>query len=91
MNANVATNPTTPFKFYPNPNQGTLFVQVNDPDKNNWDLQISDMVGKVLYQQNFATIDLLLGIELPKNISRGFYIISLQNGNTVHKQVFIRE
>ena len=91
LNANVATNPTTPFKFYPNPNQGTLFVQVNDPAKNNWDLQISDMVGKVLYQQNFATIDLLLGIELPKNISRGFYIISLQNGNTAHKQVFIRE
>ncbi len=91
LNANVGTSPTTKFNLYPNPNQGTLFVQVNHPNITNWDLQISDMLGKVIYEQNFATLDLLLGIELPKNISRGFYIIFLKNGETAHKQVFIRE
>jgi hypothetical protein len=49
------------------------------------------MLGQVIYEENFTTVDLLLGIELPKNISRGFYIISLKNGETAHKQVFIRE
>lgn len=91
LNASVDTNPSIGYKIYPNPNNGTLYVKVNSGNNTTWNLQISDMLGKILYAQPFNTIDLLMGIELPANISRGFYIISLSNENDAYKQVFIRE
>lgn len=92
LNASVDTNPNKKFVFYPNPNQGTVYVQINDNSSNNlWDFQISDMLGKILYAEAFNSVDLLMGIKLPENISRGFYIISLSNKENAFKQVFIKE
>ncbi len=91
LNASIDTNPSVAYKIYPNPNKGTLYVKINSGNNSTWNLQISDMLGKILYAQPFNTIDLLMGIELPANISRGFYIISLSSENDAYKQVFIRE
>ncbi len=91
LNASVDTSPSVDYNIYPNPNNGTLYVKVKSGNNTTWNLQISDMLGKILYAQPFNTIDLLMGIELPANISRGFYIISLSSENDAYKQVFIRE
>jgi serine protease AprX len=91
LNASIDTNPNKSFKLYPNPNTGTLYIDVNNGNNQQWNLQVLDIMGKILYSQPFSTIELLMGIELPANISRGFYIISLSTEKDSFKQVFIRE
>lgn len=91
LNASVDTNPKNTYKLFPNPNKGTLYIDVNNGNNRTWNLQISDALGKILYANTFNTLELMMGIELPPNISRGFYIISLSTEQDAYKQVFIRE
>jgi hypothetical protein len=91
LNASVDTNPSASYRIYPNPNKGTLYIKSSSGNTILWSLEISDMLGKIIYTSTFNTIDLLMGIELPANISRGFYILSLSSNNDAYKQVFIRE
>ena len=91
LNASVDSNPKSNYIIYPNPTKGSLFINVNNGNNRQWDLIISDPIGKILYQNKFSTVELLLGIDLPANISKGFYIISLKTENDSFKQIFIKE
>ena len=91
LNASVENTSKNTYKVYPNPSTNTLFINVNNGNNRVWDFQISDALGKVLYAREFDTVELLMGIELPPNISKGFYIISLSTENDSFKQVIIKE
>lgn len=91
LNASIDSNPSSNYVIYPNPTKGSLFINVNNGNNRQWDLIIADPIGKILYQNKFSTVELLLGIDLPANISKGFYIISLKTENDSFKQVFIKE
>jgi len=91
LNASTGSVTSKKYKIYPNPSTNTLFIDVNNGNNRVWALQISDALGKILYESNFNTIELMMGIELPPNISRGFYIISLSTENDSFKQVIIKE
>lgn len=91
LNASVETSTNKKYKLYPNPSNTTIYIDVNNGNNRVWKLQISDPLGKVLYSNNFSTIDLLMGIELPANISRGFYIVSVSTDNDSFKQIIIKE
>ena len=91
LDASVENTSKNTYKVYPNPSTNTLFINVNNGNNRVWDFQISDALGKVLYAREFDTVELLMGIELPPNISKGFYIISLSTENDSFKQVIIKE
>lgn len=91
LNASVESTSKNKYKIYPNPSNNTIYIDVNNGNNRMWDLQICDPLGKVLYSNSFSTIDLMMGIEIPANISRGFYIISVSTENDSFKQVIIKE
>ena len=91
LNASTGTNVSNKYKIYPNPSTSTLFIDVNNGNNRVWTLQISDALGKILAESDYNTIELMMGIELPANISKGFYIISLSTENDSFKQVIIKE
>lgn len=91
LNASTDTTPKNKYKIYPNPSNNTIYIDVNNGNNRMWELQICDPLGKVLYSNNFNTIELMMGIELPANISRGFYIISVSTDSDSFKQVIIKE
>lgn len=91
LNASIDTNPTKKYSIYPNPTTGKLFIDVNNGNNRNWDLKITDPLGKIIYAGTFNTLTLMMGIDLPVNISKGFYVISLNTDSDSFKQVFIKE
>lgn len=91
LNASVGVNTSAKYKIYPNPSSSIIYVDVNNGANQNWDFQIISITGAVLYQANFNTLELMQGITLPPNISKGFYIISLSNNKDSFKEVFIKE
>lgn len=91
LNASVENTSKNTYKVYPNPSANILYINVNNGNNRVWKFQLSDALGKVLYARDFDTIELLMGIELPPNISKGFYIISLSTENDSFKQVIIKE
>jgi hypothetical protein len=91
LNASVDTNPVNTYKLYPNPTSNKLYIDVNNGNNRTWELIIADPMGKKLYSNSFNTLELKKGIELPQNITKGFYVISLQTENDSYRQIFIKE
>lgn len=91
LNASVDDTPTSSYKLFPNPVKDILYINVNNGNNRQWDLKIADPLGKILYNASFSTVELMLGINIPANISKGFYIISLTTENDSYKKVFIKE
>ncbi len=91
LNAAIEQNKTNEIVVYPNPNKGFLQINLQDQNNNNYQLNITDLLGKILYSQTFNSVELLNGIELPANILGGIYILSLESNNTNYKIRFIRE
>jgi hypothetical protein len=91
LNASVDTNPVNTYKLYPNPTSNKLYIDVNNGNNRTWELIIADPMGKKLYSNSFNTLELMKGIELPQNITKGFYVISLQTENDSYRQIFIKE
>ena len=91
LNASVDTNPVNTYKLYPNPTSNKLFIDVNNGNNRIWELIIADPMGKKLYSSSFTTIELTMGIDLPPNIAKGFYVISLETENDSFRQIFIKE
>ena len=91
LNAAIEQNKSEEILIYPNPNKGFLQINLQDQNNKNYQLNISDLLGKILYSQTFSSIELLNGIELPTNILSGIYILSLESENNNYKIRFIRE
>ena len=91
LNTSIEANKSERVYVYPNPNKGFLQINLEGQNNINYQLNITDLLGKVLYTQTFSSIELLNGIELPYYITNGIYILSLESDTNNYKIRFIRE
>jgi hypothetical protein len=80
VRANLAVTNNSRFTIYPNPVAGTrVSVQLENLDKGKYRLSISDMTGKIIYNQYLDHAGGMLSqtIQLPSFFSRGIYSVSL--------------
>lgn len=64
------------FKVYPNPSNGSLYLQANELKGKNATLTIMDLIGRVVYQRNWQVIGSIESkVEL--NLAEGIYLLQL--------------
>lgn len=72
------------FVVFPNPTSDKLFIQLNYNLKNNAEVTLTDLSGKQLLYQTLSPFNANRIYELDKlGITKGVYIISLKNKNTL--------
>lgn len=91
LNAGLEQNKNKDIIIYPNPNKGFLQIKLVDQINKSYQVIIADLLGKVVYSQTFTSIELFNGIELPSNVSKGIYLLSLESNEYNYKIRFIRE
>ena len=64
--------------FFPNPNNGVLFFKNGI---NSYNLSMYSIDGKLLFSKNESSAS----IEIPVEISNGFYLIKVESGNKIYK------
>ncbi|RLD62009.1 MAG: hypothetical protein DRJ05_01325 [Bacteroidetes bacterium] len=76
--------------IYPNPSNGILNVELEDPDKSIIRVSVMDLLGQTVFENEFGFGN---GIKNQKidltDLENGLYIIKLENGNRVYNQKFI--
>ena len=83
---------TGTLKVYPDPAKDELFVLFKMQSINKAELQITDILGKVVYsntvnndqQNNIAVADI-------SSLSKGIYFVSLITGNDIQRAQFIKQ
>jgi hypothetical protein len=73
------SNEELDINIYPNPNDGSFFIQVNTPSQS-YKLEISDLQGKIVYSSAGADIPESFKVN---NISEGIYLVRLYMDNDV--------
>ncbi|PKB16490.1 reprolysin-like metallopeptidase [Flavobacterium sp. 5] len=69
------------FMLYPNPNKGKFTVLFTSTDKADIRVFVSDMMGKIVYDEKFKnTGDVNMIIQLP-NVKNGTYIVNVVDGD----------
>ena len=66
------------FSIFPNPNNGEFIVKLNSVDFVQTSLQIFDMLGKLIYNQNLNSNQTTI---YTKYIEKGVYLVKLTRGN----------
>ncbi|MBI5220017.1 MAG: agmatine deiminase family protein [Bacteroidia bacterium] len=84
-------NPVISFFTYPNPSKGNFFVFLNSNHSDNASIQISDITGKLIYNDNF---DFETGMNQKiinlNNVAQGIYIINIETASErIFKKVTI--
>ncbi|MCW3125002.1 MAG: repeat-containing protein [Bacteroidetes bacterium] len=62
--------------IYPNPNQGTFAISVNDIDTGTLTAEVTDMLGKTVYKQGIHTAENKFDLKLPA----GIYLVKVSDG-----------
>jgi len=76
------------FNIYPNPNSGKFTIKFNNSDLNNVYIDIVDVNGKIIYQNNNISSN-NLEIDISEN-AKGTYFIRVNNGGkALHKVITI--
>ena len=85
-------NALTSFTVYPNPASYNLTIVFGSEMEQNCNLRLVDITGKVVINQDFSSVigDNHYEMNL-SNISKGLYVVLLQNGNEVLKAKVIVE
>ena len=73
---------------YPNPTVGELNIKLFEPLFTNSTLQIVDVTGRIIKQQNVSANNVTLQINV-KNLSAGRYFIKIANNKQVINQSFV--
>jgi Leucine-rich repeat (LRR) protein len=74
--SNIVTNSTNNTTVFPNPAMGNFVIQ---SDLKNYNLQVTDVTGKLVYSQNNVT-ETSLSLDI-KNIEAGTYFVNITNEN----------
>ena len=82
---------TTIFTLFPNPVSDQLNIKFNSETNENTIIQIMDLQGRILYQQNQKCISgvNLIDIQL-LNLSKGIYFCKIQKATTIENIKFIK-
>lgn len=82
----ISINSGATFSTYPNPSKGNFFLFLNSNDTDNAFVKISDITGKIIYQDNFiietGANQKIINLD---NVSEGIYIINIE---TVSERLF---
>jgi hypothetical protein len=75
--------------IYPNPSSGEVYFSVNGPDKNDVNLQVMDLSGKIIFENTLNVISNSVCTYDFSALSAGIYIarVSGQGENIIHKLV----
>jgi hypothetical protein len=77
------------FKLFPNPTNGTTYIDVANNDNENVNVTIMDMAGKIVAQRDY---NISGAVKLPivtNNFNKGIYIVTLTVGNKIQQQKLI--
>lgn len=77
------------FKLFPNPTNGTTFIDLTNNNNENVNVTIMDMSGKIVAQRDYnisGTVKLPI---VTNNFDKGIYIVTLTVGNKVQQQKLI--
>ncbi len=76
-------------KIYPNPNKGMFRITLNSEDRQEVNIRIVDITGKVIYQENNIMIENIYTKDMQINEAKGLYYLMIENnkGNFVKKIV----
>jgi hypothetical protein len=66
------------FSIFPNPNNGEFTVEINSVDFVETSLEVFDMLGKLIYNQNLNSNQTTI---YTKHIEKGVYLVKLTRGN----------
>jgi hypothetical protein len=70
------------FRVYPNPFSNKLFVQAENTVVDNADLTIRDLTGRLIVEQQIKNSNgNSFEIDLPENLDKGLYFITISNAN----------
>lgn len=75
--------------IYPNPSNGNSITLISDlQSETSVDIIITDMQGKVVYEQRVSEMNGFNALEIPVEFGKGVYNVTLQNGsNSVTKKL----
>ena len=79
-------------EIYPNPTGGTLNVQFLPVSFDPVQIQLFDMVGRLLWEDEFNVAifnEENLSIQIPKKLQRGAYILRLNQNGTASTEIFL--
>lgn len=77
------------FKLYPNPTNGTSYIEVINNDNEAINVTIMDMTGKVVASRNYTVSGAAQLPIVTNNMDKGIYIVTLTIGNKVEQQKLI--
>jgi hypothetical protein len=89
-NTIIAENILINFDIYPNPNNGNFELVINQ-NADNVNIEISDLLGKIIYSEVIENYNINTRHTIDLNQSSGTYIISLKSNDYTKEQLIIIE
>ena len=77
------------FSIFPNPNKGSFTIQ-SESNSDTFSVQVVDLLGRMIYNQNFNAVNQQQTIELNAD-SKGLFFVTVKTGNAVSVQKMIIE
>ena len=90
LNVAPITNPSSSFNIYPNPNNGTFQIALEDKHTGAIDVKVFDQLGQQVYSKKYQSKSEKFekSINL-NNLANGNYNVVIQYGSTSKTQQFI--
>lgn len=79
------------FSVYPNPNNGSFQVHLPQPQNEQIQFKVLDLLGRVLYQKSSSHQGILIENIQLSNTPKGVYLVQVQDGNQVETKKIIIE
>ena len=77
------------FKLFPNPTNGTTYIDLINLDNENVNVTIMDMTGKIVAERDYTINGTAKLPIVTNNFSKGIYVVTLTIGNKVQQQKLI--
>ena len=75
-------------KIYPNPSNGNFTISIEDYNHSNFNLNVIDITGKLVYNQQISSPQTSINLE---NFNKGIYFVQLNDGvNQTTKRIVIQ-
>jgi len=78
------------FNIFPNPANGQLFISLENSKVSKAIVEVTDLTGKMIVNQNIQVIPDFGAYELPiKNLKSGIYLVSVKSGDNILTQKLV--
>lgn len=81
----------TSFGLYPNPTAGDFSIRLGGLEKENINVQVLDLSGRIVFSQTFVTVNKSLEEKIILKSSPGIYMVRVDNGTrSIQKKLMIK-